>query len=208
MRSARRDCLRSALSGAHGEAERVAARRVDVTTVAGYRHFLLASHGTLRTFGPALDRSSTLSGIPARSGELLAALHRDLRSLAGHATIVPLPIRGPARSRAGQTGDAFVAGVGYALEGMAQFAALLVRQVPDDAPTRYLDAMVGARYRRWLQYSRWLDGPGPEGLSMDEMIEGASAVFEAMRQALEPALPRPAGFGRATTRFVPGLSRR
>ncbi len=179
MRDGLRKRLREATEAVHSSAEQQVDLRASIETPDGYCRFLSVMHTALSSFAEPLDHSSLLSGLAPRSATLVDALETDLAELAGERP-APRPHRPPSASS-----DLYSIGVGYTLEGSSVGAGVLRRRVTDDAPTHYLDALLGERRDRWTHYSRWLDDQAtavPTGI--DPAIDGASDVFRCVIDAI------------------------
>ncbi|MEM0987401.1 MAG: hypothetical protein AAGK00_00870 [Pseudomonadota bacterium] len=174
-----RQHLRAATQHAHQETETAWSSAEGFADAQTYRRFL----GALATVHTRLGMpAATLRGADemADEWERVHALANDL----GH-TPPPPPARGG-------MSDSFAWGVGYALNGAALGAAMMLKGgfLPPDWPKAYLST--GRDYAKSGRLARFFDALNDVGLDREEAARGARAVFdglagETVRDAAPPA---------------------
>ena len=183
--------LRSSTSLTHQRMDALGARVANVSGSDGYAIFLRTMARVMDQFAVPLDRSSELAGLAPRSQRLIAALAADLHELGAEPAMSPPPL--------GDHGDDFAWGVGYALEGSALGAAVLLEQARSGSPglpVGYFSALVDERPGRWSTFSAALNsvGVGPE---VETATDGALAVFGLVEASfLELSASEAVGSGR------------
>lgn len=171
-----RAALREATAAAHTRVD-ASFGGFDLGTICGYRRFLRAQAGAFLPVEAALDRAGASDIVPdwpsRRRGTLLEA---DLADLDACGEPQPEPDFASAEA---------IGGAIYVLEGSRHGAAMLVRGVPGELPTRFLRAP--AQPGAWRQLLDRLDALLPDGLARAEGIKGALMVFAMFDQAAEAA---------------------
>lgn len=176
MRFPARAALRAATADAH---ERVDASFGDfhLGDRAGYCRFLRAQAGAFLPVEAALDRAGARDVIadwPSR--RRAALLQADLADLDSSGVSLPEPELASPEAMCGAI---------YVLEGSRHGAAMLVRGVSDDLPTRFLRAP--APPGAWRILLDRLDAMLPEGRAREKGIRGALTVFAMFDRAAEAA---------------------
>lgn len=173
-----RDQLRSATHDLHQTTDDLIGTHADVGSVNGYPIFLAVMHDVISRFGADCDRVSVAINLPERAQSLQACLARDLNALD-----VPAADTAPAEGTRHERSLYWSYGCAYALEGSALGAAVLRKavHVEQHHATSYLDLLVGDRRARWPAFTTCLDSLSIGSQSIDEMIHGASAVFERVQ---------------------------
>jgi heme oxygenase len=139
--------------------------------------------------GFALDSAADYGIFLTAHARALGALETAARPeaprlplLADDLAAMDLPMPDPLAMDVG-TGDGFLWGVRYALEGSRLGGAMLSRQVAPGLPKAYLSAAHGKG--EWIAFQAALDsaaGDGGEGW-LDDAVQGAQAAFALFAQA-------------------------
>lgn len=181
-----RQQLRRRTADAHQRVDELGDRVASVLSPAGYLTFLLSMHSVIARYDQELDRSSRLAGVEPRAAALLAALCEDLIALGA----TGLPAVGPLDADPLPVNDAAAWGVGYALEGSALGAAVLLDRLRsvevwsngDTPPSAYLSLLVAQRPTRWPTFSSGLGALSSPTL-VDDAVAAANHVFGSVQAA-------------------------
>lgn len=169
-----RAALRSATAEAHARVDATFGA-FDLTSRDGYRAFLLAQAAAFIPVEAALDAAGAAQVIADWPSRRRAALLREDLAVLG---VQPSPLSEPVFATAAQ-----ICGATYVLEGSRMGAAMLVRSVPADLPTRFLAAPQppGA----WRALLERLDEQLAEPAAYGQALAAAQAVFDLFERAAE-----------------------
>jgi heme oxygenase len=162
----------------HTDVDALLQEFADVATTQGYVAHLSIMHATMKRFAASADRGALLADIPYRADRLIERLEADLQTMGSGLTnlVVPDPL----------VGDEYALGVAYALEGSALGAAALAPAVVSSGrqAMRYLNSLQLERGGRWPSLVGRLNAVAP-GAAYDDVVMGATAVFEDVRARTE-----------------------
>lgn len=169
-----RHALRDATRPDH-DAVDAAFGRFDLTTIEGYRGFLLAQATLVRPLEEALDRAGVADLVPdwaerRRADRLAADLH-DIGASEpdGYSTVELSSVSA-------------VLGAVYVLEGSRLGGKVLRRTIPADAPSRFLGGEEPDGLR-WRELVERLDASLADPRHLEQAVTSARAVFQAFLAA-------------------------
>lgn len=165
--------LRSATADDHRRLDALFGR-IELSTIEGYRRFLVAHALAL----PAVERELDAAGFSAQwpewpQGRRWPLLQADLRDL-GIEPPPPLPFRLRATVQTGW-------GCAYVLEGSRLGGRLLAQRLPPGLPSRYLTCEHPSM--TWLQFLRCLESAIGGCAEVDDAVVAAVATFGLFESA-------------------------